>query len=239
MSSDANLIRQRLTIVRRELYEGALRHGRDPDSVRLIAVSKGHPVTAIVAAADAGQVDFGESYLQEALPKLAALQARNLTWHYIGQLQSNKTRSVAEQFHWAHTIDRDKIANRLSEQRPHYAPPLQLCIQVKLAGEAGKGGIAPHAVLALAQHIVTLPRLKLRGLMCIPPPQTTFAAQLQQFQVMRSLLEQLNSELLPEQQLDTLSMGMSDDHDAAIAAGATLVRIGTAVFGERMTNASQ
>jgi pyridoxal phosphate enzyme (YggS family) len=178
----------------------------------------------------ADQRDFGESYAQEALPKMAALEGLSLRWHFIGQLQSNKTRAVAEHFQWVHTLDRDKIATRLHEQRPHHAPPLQVCIQVKLAEETGKGGVWEKEVPALAQHIQQLARLKLRGLMCIPPPAQQFDAQLAQFQRLHTLFEQLNAGGLA---LDTLSMGMSGDYPAAIAAGSTLVRIGTAIFGER------
>lgn len=234
MSLNAELIQQRLTTVRRALQDEAVRAGRDPTSVHLLAVSKGHSAAAIAAAAAIGQREFGESYLQEALPKLRELSALKLTWHHIGQLQSNKTRQIAEHFHWVHTVDREKIAVRLSEQRPHYAPPLNVCIQVKLAEEAAKGGVWPNEVLQLAQRIMQLPRLRLRGLMCIPPPQPEYAAQLEQFRRLAALLATLNHEVVaPDQPLDTLSMGMSDDHAAAIAAGATLVRIGTAIFGER------
>jgi PLP dependent protein len=204
--------------------------GRDPASIRLLVVSKQQPAGAIELLANAGQCDFGESYLQEALAKIASLNARNLTWHFIGQLQSNKTRPVAEHFQWVHTLDRVKIAARLNEQRPHYAPPLNVCLQVKLAEEAGKGGLWPEEVPALAKAVSELPHLKLRGLMCIPPPQDSYVAQLAQFQRMQQLRNELNTQGYA---LDTLSMGMSDDYTAAIAAGATLVRIGTALFGPR------
>jgi pyridoxal phosphate enzyme (YggS family) len=219
-----------LSQVRKQIAVAAKACGRAPESVTLLAVSKQQPVEALRAAALAGQRDFGESYAQEALPKMAALEGLSLRWHFIGQLQSNKTRAVAEHFQWVHTVDRDKIATRLHEQRPHHAPPLQVCIQVKLAEEAGKGGVWERDVTALAQHIQQLAHLKLRGLMCIPPPAQQFDAQFAQFQRLHALFEQLNADGLA---LDTLSMGMSGDYPAAIAAGSTLVRIGTAIFGER------
>jgi PLP dependent protein len=196
----------------------------------LLAVSKEQPTSAIREVAIAGQLDFGESYLQEALGKIEALADLELTWHYIGQIQSNKTRPIAEHFHWVHTVDRLKIAERLSEQRPATSPDLNICIQVKLADEPGKGGIAPAESTALAQAIVRLPRVRLRGLMCIPPPREDFAAQLTYFRQCSELQRSLNEKGLA---LDTLSMGMSTDLEAAIAAGATIVRVGTAIFGER------
>jgi len=221
---------ERLKTILESLQDAARMTGRDPSSVHLLAVSKQHPAAAIRALAQAGQRDFGENYLQEALPKLAELSDLNLTWHFIGQLQSNKTRAVAEHFQWVHTVDRDKIATRLNDQRPHYAPALQVCIQVKLAEEADKGGVWPDAVLPLAEHIRQLPRLKLRGLMCIPPPTDSTAEQLAHFTRLKTLFDTLNQQHL---EMDTLSMGMSNDYPAAIQAGSTLVRIGTALFGER------
>jgi len=220
----------RLRSVLNSLHAAANACGRPANSIHLLAVSKQHSAAEIQELARAGQRDFGESYLQEALPKLAALAPLNLTWHFIGQLQSNKTRPVAEHFHWAHTVDREKIASRLNDQRPHYAPTLQVCIQVKLADEDGKGGVPPDQVLPLAQHIRQLPRLQLRGLMCIPAPSDDPATQLAQFLKLKQLLDSLNDAGM---QLDTLSMGMSNDYPAAIKAGATIVRIGTALFGER------
>ena len=229
MTEPADLTK-RLQQLNSSMAQAAVACGRDPQSVRLLAVSKQHSPAAIRALSDAGQRDFGESYLQEALPKMEVLRDLNLVWHFVGQLQSNKTRAVAEHFQWVHTLDRDKIATRLNEQRPHYATPLNICIQVKLAEESGKGGLWPDEVLPLAAHIRQLSRLKLRGLMCIPPPQQDHAAQLAQFTRMQALLNDLNAKGFA---LDTLSMGMSDDHVAAIAAGATIVRIGTALFGAR------
>jgi len=216
--------------VREQLDAACRACQRPPDSVTLLAVSKQQPVAALRSVAALGQRDFGESYVQEALDKMAALNDLPLCWHFIGQLQSNKTRPIAEHFQWVHTLDRDKIATRLNEQRPHHAPPLQVCIQVKLADEAGKGGVWPAEVGALAAHIMKLPRLRLRGLMCIPPPSDNATEQLTQFRRLAELQQQLNASGYA---LDTLSMGMSGDFAAAIAAGATIVRIGTAVFGAR------
>jgi pyridoxal phosphate enzyme (YggS family) len=221
---------QGLLSVRQQLEAACRACGRAPNSVTLLAVSKQQSVTAMRAIAAMGQRDFGESYTQEALDKMTELADLDLRWHFIGQLQSNKTRPIAEHFHWVHTLDRDKIATRLHEQRPLDAPPLQVCIQVKLAEEMGKGGVWPDEVAALAAHIEKLPRLTLRGLMCIPPPSRHYTEQLQQFRQLVDLQQQL---IIAGHALDTLSMGMSGDFEAAIAAGATIVRIGTAVFGAR------
>jgi PLP dependent protein len=207
-----------------------MRYGREADSVRLIAVSKTQPADAIRAVAALGQTDFAENYLQEALPKLAALADLNLAWHFIGQLQANKTRAVAEHFHWVHTLDRERIAVRLNEQRSVHAPPLNVCIQVSLEDEPGKGGISKSDLAALARRVLELPRLRLRGLMCIPPPREGFDAQRQLFAELADCARELRVRGMP---LDTLSMGMSGDLEAAVAAGATCVRIGTAIFGER------
>jgi pyridoxal phosphate enzyme (YggS family) len=207
-----------------------MRYGRDADSVRLIAVSKTQPAAAIRTLAELGQQDFGENYVQEALPKLAELGDLSLTWHYIGQLQANKTRAVAEHFHWVHTLDRERIAVRLSEQRSPHAAPLNICIQVSLEEEPGKGGISKTDLAPLARRVAELPRLQLRGLMCIPPPREGFEAQRQLFAELADCAQELREQGLV---LDTLSMGMSGDLEAAVAAGATCVRIGTAIFGER------
>jgi pyridoxal phosphate enzyme (YggS family) len=198
--------------------------------VGLVAVGKGHPSTSLRALAGLGQRDFGENYLQEALPKLAALCDLPLTWHYIGQLQGNKTRAVAERFQWVHTLDRERIAVRLNEQRPHHAPPLEVCIQVSLADEPGKGGVPPDQVATLARRVCELPRLKLRGLMCMPPPRERFEQQRELFERLAECRRSLERQGF---ELDTLSMGMSGDLEAAVAAGATWVRVGTALFGER------
>ena len=226
----ASNVRDRLAETRNRIASAAMRYGREADSVRLIAVSKTQPAAAIRALAALGQRDFGENYLQEALPKLAALADLPLTWHFIGQLQANKTRAVAEHFHWVHTLDRERIAVRLSEQRSVHAPPLNVCIQVSLAEEPGKGGISKTDLAVLARKVVELPRLRLRGLMCIPPPRAGFEAQRQLFAELADCARELREQGMP---LDTLSMGMSGDLEAAVAAGATCVRIGTAIFGER------
>ncbi|KTC48460.1 hypothetical protein AO262_09295 [Pseudomonas fluorescens ABAC62] len=200
---------------------------RDASSIHLLAVSKTKPAEAVREAHAAGVRDFGENYLQEALGKQAELTDLPLSWHFIGPIQSNKTRAIAENFAWVHSVDRLKIAQRLSEQRPAELPPLNICIQVNVSGEASKSGCAPADLPALAQAISALPRLKLRGLMAIPEPTEDRAAQDAAFATVRDLQASLN---LP---LDTLSMGMSHDLESAIAQGATWVRIGTALFGAR------
>jgi pyridoxal phosphate enzyme (YggS family) len=220
----------RLKAVRARINEASVRHGRAPSSIRLLAVSKQQSADAIRTIAAHGQRDFGESYLQEALDKQSALADLPLCWHYIGQLQSNKTRPIAEHFDWVHTVDRLKIAERLSAQRPSHAQPLNVCVQVKLADEVGKGGIWPNEARELASLIARLPHLTLRGLMCIPPPSEHFDTQRAYFEQMATLVAELNRDGM---KLDTLSMGMSGDLEAAIAAGATIVRVGTAIFGER------
>jgi pyridoxal phosphate enzyme (YggS family) len=203
-----------------------------PPALALLAVSKTFPAEAVREAHAAGQQAFGENYVQEALAKieaLADLRAR-LQWHLIGPLQSNKTRPVAEAFDWVHSVDRLKVAQRLSEQRPATLPPLQVCLQVNISGEASKSGFVPAEVPAAAQAVAALPRLQLRGLMAIPEPAGDFAAQRQPHRALRELLATLQAQGLA---LDTLSMGMSADLEAAIAEGATLVRVGTAIFGQR------
>jgi hypothetical protein len=221
---------QRLHEVRERMARAAQAAGRSAQSVTLLAVSKAQPQASVVAAADLGLRDFGESYLNEALPKIAALQERELTWHFVGRLQANKTRPIAENFAWVHALDRLKIAERLAAQRPFHAPPLNVCLQVNLGGEASKGGVAPEELGPLAQALAALPRLKLRGLMCLPPPETAAARQRHWFGELRHLRDGLNAR---GAQLDTLSMGMSDDFEAAIAEGSTLVRLGTVLFGPR------
>jgi len=220
----------RLETVRARIAAAAVRAGRDPRSVRLVAVSKQQPLELVAAAAAAGQSDFGENYVQEGVAKIKALSGRPLTWHFIGQLQGNKTREVAEHFQWVHTVDRARIATRLDAQRPHYAAPLEVLLQVRLGDEPGKGGVEPDGLPALAGFVAGLPRLRLRGLMCIPPPAAGETAQRTPFRRLRELLDDLNRS---GHALDVLSMGMSDDLEAAILEGATLVRIGTAVFGPR------
>jgi pyridoxal phosphate enzyme (YggS family) len=220
-----------LQLVRLRIAQAATAAGRDPDSVRLLAVSKLQPATMVRAAAAAGQREFGENYVQEGVEKIEALaDVPGLAWHFIGQLQGNKTREVATRFDWVHTLDRERIAARLSAQRPHYAPPLQVLLQVRLADEPGKGGVSPAGTPALARAVAALPGLRLRGLMCVPPPAADLQAQRVPFRQLRELLLQLNA---AGHALDTLSMGMSDDLEAAVLEGSTLVRVGTAIFGPR------
>ena len=216
--------------VRSRIRRAAADAGRDPDSVTLIAVSKSKPAGSVREVATAGVTDFGENYLQEAILKLDELADLPLHWHFIGGLQSNKTRAVAERFHWVHSIDRYSVARRLSEQRPFHAAPLNLCIQVAVVPEPTKGGVDPGSLAELAAQTADLPRVRLRGLMCVPPPQPTVAAERAVFAQLRALKERLNAE---GHHLDTLSMGMSGDFESAIAEGATHVRIGTALFGSR------
>ncbi|TYC55116.1 YggS family pyridoxal phosphate-dependent enzyme [Zoogloea oleivorans] len=204
--------------------------GREPAGVRLLAVSKTWPADSVREAAAAGQRAFGENYVQEGVAKVEALAGLGLEWHFIGPLQSNKTRLVANSFAWVHSIDRLKIAERLSEQRDVHLPPLDVCIQVNVSGEASKSGVAPDDLPELARAVAALPRLRLRGLMAIPEPTSDVALQRARFASLRQLREQLNAGGL---QLDTLSMGMSDDLEAAIAEGSTMVRVGTAIFGGR------
>ncbi len=216
--------------VRSRISRAAVTAGRDPGAVTLVAVSKAQSAEIIRAAATAGVTDFGESYLQEAMAKIDQLSDLPLNWHFIGGIQSNKTRLLAERFIWVHSVDRLSIARRLSEQRPFHAPALNLCLQVALVPEPNKGGVPPEAVSELAAAVSLLPRVRLRGLMCVPPPQPDVAAERAVFARLRILLEEQNARGL---KLDTLSMGMSADFESAIAEGATLVRIGTALFGSR------
>jgi len=209
------------------IREAAQASARDAESVGLLAVSKTQPAEAIREAFGAGVRDFGENYLQEALDKQTALTDLALHWHFIGPIQSNKTKAIAEHFDWVHSVDRLKIAQRLSEQRPDALGPLNICLQVNVSGEASKSGCAPEAVAGLAEAIAELPRLRLRGLMTIPAPTEDPAEQRRAFARLRQLKEALGPDL------DTLSMGMSQDLEAAIAEGATWVRIGTALFGAR------
>jgi pyridoxal phosphate enzyme (YggS family) len=220
----------RLAEVRARMAQAAAAAGRSAQSVTLLAVGKAQPLERLAAAAAAGVQDFGENYLEEARAKIAALQDRTLTWHFIGRLQSNKTRPIAEAFAWVHTLDRLKVAERLAAQRPFHAPPLNVCLQVNLAGETSKGGVAPQELPGLAAAVAALPRLKLRGLMCLPPPEQERARQRYWFAQLRMHLERLNG---AGAALDTLSMGMSDDFEAAILEGATIVRLGTVLFGPR------
>ena len=216
--------------VRERMARAAAAAGRSAQSVTLLAVGKAQPVELLAAAADCGVTDFGESYLQEALAKTAALRSRALTWHFIGRIQANKTRPIAESFSWVHALDRVKVAERLAAQRPLEAPPLNVCLEVNIAGEPGKGGILPAQLPDLAAVVARLPRLTLRGLMCIPPEEAEPARQRAWFARLRGLRDDLNA---AGYSLDTLSMGMSADFEAAIQEGATIVRLGTVLFGAR------
>jgi pyridoxal phosphate enzyme (YggS family) len=222
--------------VRSRIRQAALAAGRDPAAVTLVAVTKAQSAETVRLAATAGVTDFGENYLQEALAKMDRLADLTLRWHFIGGIQSNKTRAIAERFDWVHSLDRLSIARRLSEQRPYHAAPLNLCIQVELVPEPNKGGVEPGAVAAIAAEAALLPRVRLRGLMCVPPPQPDAAAERAVFARLRALLEELNA---AGHKLDTLSMGMSGDFESAIAEGATLVRVGSALFGARQTMKGQ
>lgn len=216
-----------LSAISARIASAAQTAGRDPASVQLLAVSKTKPASAIREIHAAGVCDFGENYLQEALTKQQALSDLPLIWHFIGPIQSNKTKAIAEHFDWVHSVDRLKIAQRLSEQRPAGLPPLNICLQVNVSGEDSKSGCTPADLPALAKAVAALPNLRLRGLMAIPEPTEDRAAQEAAFATLRQLQEGLGLGL------DTLSMGMSHDLEAAIAQGATWVRIGTALFGAR------
>lgn len=225
-------IARHLEAVRQRIANAAQSAGRDPHSVELLAVSKTFPADAVRDAHVAGQRAFGENYVQESIAKIDALAdlRANLEWHFIGPLQSNKTRPVAERFDWVHSVDRLKIAQRLSEQRPEPLPPLNVCLQVNVSGEASKSGVAPEEAAEVAHAIAALPRIVLRGLMSIPEPEADLAAQRAPHRRLRELFERLRADGLA---LDTLSMGMSADLEAAVLEGATIVRIGTAIFGAR------
>ena len=224
------MIAQNLNQVHDRIAAACTQARRNPQEVMLLAVSKTFPVEAVVQAYDAGQKVFGENYIQEGVQKIDALRHLPLEWHCIGPIQSNKSRLVAENFDWVHTIDRFKIAQRLSEQRPAHLPPLNVCIQVNIDAGANKAGVVPQDALELAQQITILPHLRLRGLMSIPEPTADFAAALEVHQQAKVLFDQLNAQGLA---LDTLSMGMTADLEAAISAGSTMVRVGTAIFGGR------
>jgi PLP dependent protein len=219
-----------LQVCRDRIAAACAASGRGPDCAHLLAVSKTFPMDAIREAHAAGQFSFGESYLQEALPKIAALADLALEWHFIGPLQSNKTRPIAENFDWVHGVDREKVALRLAEQRPGHLPRMNICIQVNVSGEASKHGVRPDESLALAKVVSTLPTLRLRGFMAIPEPTQDVSLQRQRFRILAELLKESRRMGMP---LDTLSMGMSADLEAAILEGATIVRVGTAIFGAR------
>jgi pyridoxal phosphate enzyme (YggS family) len=214
-----------LQAVRQRIKSAAAAAGRDPRDVTLLAVSKTHPAALVEAALQAGQRSFGENYLQEAIEKMDALAGSQIEWHLIGPLQSNKTRPVAERFDWVHSVESDKVARRLSEQRPAGLAPLNALIQVNVSGEGTKSGVALNQVFALAESIHKLPRLKLRGLMAVPEP----GAGIDRYRALKAMYEKLKDDFA----FDTLSVGMSDDLEVAIAEGSTLVRVGTAIFGAR------
>lgn len=230
MSGNITGIPEALATVLGRIASAARAAGRSPGSVGLVAVSKTFGIDAVRSAAAAGQLAFGENQLQEALVKINATRDLGLSWHFIGPVQSNKTRGVAEHFDWVHSIDRLKVAERLGQQRPQGLPPLNVCIQVNISGEASKSGVAIGDLPALAAAVAGVPRLRLRGLMAIPRPSSDISEQRAGFRSLRELFEQLQSTGLT---LDTLSMGMSADLEAAVLEGATLVRIGTDIFGRR------
>ena len=227
-------ISTQLAAVRHAINQSCLSVGRESTSVTLLAVSKTFGADAVILAADVGQVAFGENYLQEAVNKIAQVKLLrpelSLEWHFIGPIQSNKTRPIAEHFSWVHAVDREKIAQRLSEQRPEGLPPLNICLQVNVSGEASKSGVSPEELPALAKAVAALPNIRLRGLMAIPEPEADPAKQRAPFALLRELQQQLVAIGIVT---DTLSMGMSGDMQAAIAEGATMVRIGSAIFGKR------
>ena len=233
-----SLIPQNLQVVHEAIALSAARYGRNPTEIALLAVSKTFGAEHVVQAWQAGQRMFGENYVQEGVDKISEVRrlladdraADQLLWHFIGPIQSNKTRPIAENFSWVHSIDREKIATRLSEQRPANLGKLQVCLQVNISGEASKSGVSPDQLLALAKHVVQLPNLNLRGLMCVPEAYEDEAAQRQAFRSLADLRQQLQTQGI---MLDTLSMGMSADMQAAIAEGSTMVRIGSAIFGKR------
>ena len=225
-----NSVAARLTAVRARVAAAAEAAGRNPGDVRILGVSKRQPLASVRAALDAGLTDCGENFLQEALEKMAALGETPVCWHFIGALQSNKTAAVAEHFDWVHSVDRPKLAQRLARQRPAGRPPLNVCVQVRIGDEASKAGVLPAQACDLAHQVAALPQLRLRGLMAVPPPETEPARQRAWCRQLAELYADLQRDGLA---MDTLSMGMSDDLEAAIAEGATLVRIGTAIFGPR------
>ncbi len=225
-------LRQRLARVKARISAAARSAGRDPAQIQLIAVAKTRSADEVRALAAAGVGDFGENYLQEALPKQDALTDLPLCWHFIGALQSNKTRQVAERFDWVHSVDRVRTLERLSRQRPENAAPLNVCLQVNLDDEAGKAGLPPAEVMAAAKAALALSGIRLRGLMALPAPRADHEAQREPFRRLAELLAELAA-MLPAANLDVLSMGMSDDLEAAVAEGATHLRIGSALFGPR------
>lgn len=224
-------IPEKIREVRQQITRFEIQYHREPDSVQLLAVSKAHPPESILQAVSAGQTAFGENYVQEALDKMEALQDQSLQWHFIGPIQSNKTRSIAEHFDWVHSVDRLKIARRLSEQRPDFLPPLKILLQVKLDDEVSKAGAEPETAASMAKELAALPNLELAGLMTIPAPGKNIEAQRAGFHQLSLIRDQLLNQGLTT--CRELSMGMSEDFEAAIAEGATIIRIGSAIFGPR------
>ena len=232
-SSPFMTIADQIQKIRLKLAEACVQCGREVDRVTLMAVSKTHPAGSIQAAYESGITNFGESYLQDALVKIEALNALPLSWHFIGPLQSNKTRAVATHFAWVHSVDREKILQRLSDQRPDGLKPLQVCIQVNYFAEPQKQGVTRENLPALLAKATQLPHIQLRGIMVIPPAKREYAEQLAQFKSIENLYQELRQQY-PD--IDTLSMGMSGDLAAAIAAGSNCIRVGTAIFGPRGTH---
>ena len=230
---DPSVIASNILQLNQRITQLASRYGRNADTIQLLAVSKTKPVADIISAYNSGLRAFGENYLQEALVKIQALEGYEIEWHFIGSIQSNKTRDIASHFHWVHSIDRLKIAQRLSQQRPSNLPPLNLCLQINASHEATKSGITMDEVTDLAVAVAGLPNIRLRGLMAIPARAESIHDQRKIFSQLHELLNTLNQQNLS---LDTLSMGMSNDMEAAIAEGATIIRIGTAIFGSRTHN---
>jgi pyridoxal phosphate enzyme (YggS family) len=226
-------IEKNITSVKQRIDQAVTQAGRDPKSLKLLAVSKTRPASDIEEAFIKGLSAFGENYLQEAIEKIGSLATLGAEWHFIGPLQSNKTRQVAEHFDWVHSVDRIKIAKRLSEQRPNHLPPINICLQVNIDAEPSKSGVLPEDAIDLALIISDLPNIHLRGLMAIPKASSTLDAQRQPFRALRLLKEQVNQQLDNSQKLDTLSMGMSGDIEAAILEGSTILRVGTDIFGPR------
>ncbi len=224
-------IQQNILNLKQQICELETRYQRKTNSVKLLAVSKNQSIEKIYSAIDADQFAFGENYLQEALPKIIALQEKNIEWHFIGPLQSNKTKKIAEHFHWVHSVDSFAIAKRLNDQRPLHCPPLNICLQINISHEQTKSGLHPEQALNLAKECSLLKNLALRGLMAIPEPKINIAEQRAELHSLKLLYDLLCKNGL---NFDTLSMGMSNDLEAAIAEGSTLVRIGTAIFGERI-----
>lgn len=231
-------IENNIRTVRQRIEEAARDANRDPQETLLLAVSKTRGAEDIRSAMAAGLTHFGENYLQEAVAKIEQLAGENLQWHFIGPLQSNKTRAVAENFHWVHSVDRLKIAQRLSEQRPAKLGPLNICLQVNIDCEASKSGFSTDQVVTAAKAIIQLPNLRLRGLMAIPRAEQSIEKQQSSFSALRELRQQINQSLDNSEKLDTLSMGMSDDLEAAISQGSTIVRVGTDIFGKRVAKPS-